>query len=138
MSKTEDLLGPLGQLPTRNHMNKTLDSFIQISENFRNFIEEKELYTLDKFYNGLNEEQCKKDLYKKVVENLKNDYFCLIAEATPEYNSSVKLFFGNKKTIEKEIEKRLSTTSSVIVYLYDINQDKQVRFKSRVRVELDS
>jgi hypothetical protein len=135
MSKTEDLLGPFGQLPTRNHMNKTLDSFIQISENFRNFIEEKALYAHDKFYNGLNAEQCKKDLYKKVVENLKNDYFCLIADMYD--NSSANLFFGNKKTIEKEIEKRL-ITNNVIVYLYDFNQDKQVRFKSRVRVELDS
>jgi hypothetical protein len=117
-------------------MNKTLGSFIQISENFRNFVEEKTLYAFDRFYNGLNAEQCKKDLYKKVVENLKNDYFCLIADLHD--NTSTNLFFGNKKIIEKEIEERLTSTHNIVVYLYDFNQDKQVRFKSKVTVELDS
>jgi hypothetical protein len=121
-------------------MNKTaLDSFIQISENFRNFIEEKRIYVHHRFYNGLNAQECKKDLYKKVCVNLKSsDYFCMIADM---YDSrSTNLFFGNKKTIEKTIEEELYSgkRKGTVVLVYDFNQDKPVRFKSKVSVELDS
>lgn len=106
---------------------KLLDTFVQISDNLKKFIEDNELYIYHPVY-GTDGEICEGFL-KYIKKNIANKEYLLVL-----YPTANKFFvFGDKKEIEKLIDNHVKETltyqNEMSIFIYNIKEDKEVHWK---------
>lgn len=111
-------------------IKELLDSFVQISDNLKKFIEDTELYLYHPLY-GDRDSACEGFL-KYIKKNIANKEYLLVLY--PAKNKS--FVFGDKKEIETLIDNHindaLSYRNEMIIFIYNIKKDKEVNWKVTV------
>jgi hypothetical protein len=126
-------------------MNKNLlSSFLEISPNFRKFIEDNECYTNWEDYYGY-EESDKKAFYQYLQKQLDKEYY--YCSFDPAYGSETAI--GSKEDIENKYKNIKIENNTLIFYyhpivfygidecsfyFYSIKEDKELAVETRPRL----
>lgn len=103
---------------------KLLDSFVQISNNLKEFIDEYELYN---YHPSADEEE----FISYLKQNLNNDYIFIMDDDNSGENV---IFFGDKQKVELELNRYTLTENSFVV-IFNIKEDKEVGYTVKVTVD---
>lgn len=115
---------------------KLLDTFVEISDKLKDYIDEHELYMYHSSYRDNDDvDEAFENLVALIKKNSFNQYFCVTYE-----EGENEIFFGDKQTVEEKLDSmQLSNVRfearECCAFVYNLVEDKEAFIKTKVSID---
>jgi len=115
---------------------KLLNTFIEISDNLKDYIDDHELYMYTTTYSSNDDvDEAFENLVALIKKNSFNQYFCVTYD-----EGENEIFFGDKQTVEEKLDSmQLSNVrfeaKECYAFVYNLVEDKEAFIKTKVSID---